>query len=151
NSSKPYQAQLIARLGFAVPETLITNDPQSVREFYEQHGRVVYKSISAARSIVRELTPADLPRLEQIHWCPTQFQVYVPGINVRVHVVGQQVFATKILSQATDYRYACREGSDAELCAVELSDELTEKCVKLAARLDLPLAGIDLKITPADE
>jgi hypothetical protein len=151
NLSKPYQAQLIARHGFDVPKTLITNDPEMVRDFYGQHGRVVYKSISSVRSIVQELTPADLFRLEHISWCPTQFQAFVEGINVRVHVVGEEVFPTKVLSEATDYRYARRQGGEAELTAVELEDDWAEKCVRLAAALDLPFAGIDLKITPADE
>jgi len=151
NSSKPYQAQLIAKCGFSVPETLITNDPDSVKEFYAQHGRVIYKSISGVRSIVHELTGDDFSRLENIRWCPTQFQAFVDGVNVRVHVVGQEVFATKILSDVTDYRYAQRQGGESELTAVELDDEWDEKCVQLAASLDLPFVGIDLKITPDDE
>jgi hypothetical protein len=52
NMSKPYQAQLISRHGFAIPETLITNEPSAVRDFYTRHRRVVYKSISGIRSIV---------------------------------------------------------------------------------------------------
>jgi glutathione synthase/RimK-type ligase-like ATP-grasp enzyme len=151
NSSKPYQAQLIARHGFSVPETLITNDPELAREFYAEHKRVIYKSISGVRSIVQELTLRDLKRLEQIRWCPTQFQAFVAGTNVRVHVVGQEVFATRIVSEVTDYRYAHRQGGAAELSAVELSEELAEKCTRLAAALELPFAGIDLKITPEDE
>lgn len=151
NSSKPYQSQLIAQHGFAIPETLITNDPSLVRQFYAQHGRVIYKSISGVRSIVQELTPDDLDRLEHIRWCPTQFQAFVAGTNVRAHVVGQEVFASKILSDVTDYRYAHRQGGEAELSAIKLSDEVAEKCVRLAAALELPFAGIDLKITPTDE
>lgn len=151
NSSKPYQAQLIAQHGFAVPETLITNDPELVREFYEQHGRIIYKSISSVRSIVKELTAGDLSRLARIRWCPTQFQTFVEGINVRVHVVGQEVFATKILSEVTDYRYARQQGGEAKLTAVELDDDWADRCVQLAAALNLPFAGIDLKITPNDE
>lgn len=151
NGSKPYQAQLIAQHGFAIPETLITSDPELVREFYVQHRRVIYKSVSGVRSIVQELTPEDLPRLEQIRWCPAQFQSFIEGVNVRVHVVGHEVFATKILSDVTDYRYARRQGGEAELSAVELSDELAEQCTRLAAALELPFAGIDLKITPEDE
>jgi glutathione synthase/RimK-type ligase-like ATP-grasp enzyme len=151
NASKPYQAQLIAKHGFFVPETLITNDPELAQEFYERHKRVIYKSISGVRSIVQELTAEDLKRLEHIRWCPTQFQAFVAGTNVRVHVVGQEIFATRILSEVTDYRYAHRQGGEAELSAVELSEDLAEKCVSLAAALELPFAGIDLKITPADE
>jgi glutathione synthase/RimK-type ligase-like ATP-grasp enzyme len=33
NSSKPFQAQLIARAGFAVPETLVTSEPELAAEF----------------------------------------------------------------------------------------------------------------------
>ena len=149
NFSKPFQAQLIARFGFEVPETLITNDPELVREFRARHGRVIYKSISGVRSIVQTLTDDDMDRLENIRWCPTQFQAFVDGTNVRVHTVGQKVFATAISTEATDYRYAYRQSGDhAELRPVELSDELAEMCVNLAAGLGLAFAGIDLKITP---
>jgi len=151
NSSKPYQAQLIAQHGFAIPETLITNDPALVREFCARHQQVIYKSISGLRSIVQEVAPIDLERLEHIRWCPTQFQAFVAGTNVRVHVVEREVFATKILTEVTDYRYATRQGGEAELSAVELSDDLAERCIRLAQALELPFAGIDLKITPDDE
>ncbi len=55
NASKPFQAQLIAAAGFVVPDTLVTNDPEVVREFHAEHGRVIFKSTSGIRSIVREL------------------------------------------------------------------------------------------------
>ena len=152
NSSKPYQAQLIREHGFLTPETLITNDPELVRAFRAQHGRVIYKSISAIRSIVQELGNEDEARLEQIRWCPTQFQAYVDGVNLRVHTIGGEAFATAIDSEATDYRYAGQQaGKPAGLREVELCDELAEKCVCLSASLGLEFAGIDLKITPDDE
>ena len=149
NFSKPYQAQLIKRYGFEIPETLITNDPELVRAFRERHGRVIYKSISGVRSIVQTLTDEDMTRIESIRWCPTQFQAFVEGTNVRVHTVGEKVFATAIKTDATDYRYAYRQSGDhADLRPIDLSDDLAEMCVKLAAGLGLAFAGIDLKITP---
>lgn len=39
NFSKPFQAQLIRRFGFEIPETLITNDPELVRAFRARHQR----------------------------------------------------------------------------------------------------------------
>lgn len=148
NFSKPYQAQLIRVQGLATPETLITNDPDLVREFHARHGRVIYKSISGVRSIVKSLEPGDFHRLEQIRWCPTQFQEFVEGNDIRVHVVDSKVFATIILSEATDYRYAHRQGREAELQPFDLPEELAKKCIRLARALALPFAGIDLKITP---
>jgi glutathione synthase/RimK-type ligase-like ATP-grasp enzyme len=151
NGSKPYQAQLIAQYGFSFPETLITNDPDAVLAFRRQHQAVVFKSMSGVRSIVRALADDDLDRLEHIRWCPVQFQALVPGIDVRVHVVDQDVHATEIISDTLDYRYARREGGTAELRAIQLSNDTEEKCVALTRGLGLIFAGIDLKITPAGE
>jgi hypothetical protein len=55
NASKPFQAQAVTRRGFFTPETLVTNDPDLARTFMNEHERVVYKSISGVRSIVREI------------------------------------------------------------------------------------------------
>src|SRR5262249_16937041 len=115
NSSKPYQAQLISQYGFQVPETLITNDPDRVLAFQREHGTLIYKSMSVVRSIVQALGEHDLARLDHIRWCPVQFQVLIPGTDVRVHVVGQDTYATEIISDTLDYRYARRNGGSAEL------------------------------------
>ncbi len=152
NFSKPYQMQLIRGCGFSIPETLITNDPELVRDFLGRHGKVIYKSVSGVRSVVQLLREEDLPRLESSRWCPIQFQAFVPGFNVRVHVVHRAVFATRIETQAVDYRYSNRQaGADAELRPFELPDDTGQKCVDLAAALKLPFAGVDLKITPDGE
>jgi hypothetical protein len=152
NGSKPYQAQLIRAHGLSVPETLVTSRPEAVREFRHRHGRIVYKSISGIRSIVQTVRDEDEARLDRIRWCPTQFQAYVKGEDVRVHVVGAIAFATAIASNVTDYRYAGRtDGGAAELRAVELDEDLAARCVRLAASLGLAFAGIDLKVTPDGE
>jgi glutathione synthase/RimK-type ligase-like ATP-grasp enzyme len=100
NISKPYQTQLIRNHGFLIPDTLITNDPEMVREFQARHGKVIYKSISGARSIVQTLSESDFERMPKIRWCPTQFQAFVEGTNVRVHVVGDRVYATAVRTEA---------------------------------------------------
>jgi hypothetical protein len=151
NSSKPYQAQLITQYGFKVPETLVTNQPDLVRDFVAQHGQVIYKSISAMRSIVQLVTDDDLDRLDLIRWCPVQFQAFVPGTNVRVHTVGSLAFPTAVTTDTTDYRYAHALNGETSLAAAELSDDLVGRCLDLAAGLGLPFAGIDLKITPEGE
>lgn len=152
NGSKPYQTQLIREQGFKVPETLITNEPELVREFRAQHGRIIYKSASAVRSIVQTLQVSDFTRLDNIRWCPTQFQAFVDGTNVRVHTIGGNVYATAIRSDATDYRYASQQvGDAADLREVILTSELSQRCLQLSKALGLEFAGIDLKITPADE
>lgn len=152
NSSKPYQQQLVARYGFAVPRTLVTTEPEEARRFYEECGRrVIYKSLSHRRSIVRRMTPEDLDRLHAIRHCPTQFQEYVPGVDIRVHTVGSEVFPTEIVTEATDYRYAGHDGASREMRAATLPPELAERCLRLADGAGLVMSGIDLRRSPAGE
>lgn len=153
NMSKTYQASLIRRAGFATPETIVTNDPAQALAFVA-HCRsggddVIYKSVSGARSIVQTFGDADRDRLGRIRWCPTQFQRKIRGIDVRVHVIGSQTFATRIDSDATDYRYAQRQaGEAAALSATALTPAISASCVALSRLLDLPFTGIDLRMTP---
>jgi RimK-like ATP-grasp domain len=152
NASKPYQSQLIRAQGFSVPETLVTNEPEQVLAFRARHGRLIFKSMSGVRSIVQNLEEADLERLGRIRWCPTQFQQFVGGTNVRVHTIGEAVFATAVTTGAVDYRYARQQvGTPAELAAVEIESDLAERCVGLARAFGLAFAGVDLKITPEGE
>lgn len=151
NGSKPFQALRIMGHGFRTPETLITNDPEAALEFYREHGRVVFKSISGVRSIVTELSEDDVPRLERIRHCPTQFQERVDGEDVRVHVVGEEVFATRIAADGTDYRYARTQGADVQLTELALPDHIAERAVALAADLGLGIAGIDLMVDRAGD
>lgn len=152
NGSKPFQAQTILRHGLRTPETLISSDPEAVRAFIAEYRRVIFKSISGVRSIVRTVDEPALERLELVRSCPVQFQEYVDGQNVRVHTVGREVFATRIVTDATDYRYARAElGEPATLEPAELDDEVAARCLALAADLGLLFAGIDLKITPDGE
>lgn len=145
NNAKPYQSRIARDHGFAVPATLVTTDPAAALAFWREHRAVIYKSISGQRSIVRQLSSVHLDRLDDLQWCPTQLQAYVPGRDYRVHVVGERLFATEVVSAADDYRYASRQGSDAALRACELPADVAARCLALSRALDLPLAGIDLR------
>ena len=150
NNSKPYQLGLIARLGFDVPDTLVTTDPEAVRRFRRRHGRVVYKSVSGIRSIVSQLHDDQLERLADVGNGPTQFQEHIAGEDVRVHVVDEEVFATWARSRADDYRYASNADATLELAVAEIPTAIADCCRAASRAMGLPVAGIDLRHTPDD-
>lgn len=143
NSSKPYQLVLIQPF-FDVPGTLISNSPETVMNFQQDYGEVIYKSASSVRSVVRSMQAGENAALKNIRFCPTLFQEKLVGFNYRVHVVGEQIFALKILSDSIDYRYSKREGNDTHLIAVDLDQSIQQRCLSLSKELNLQLAGIDL-------
>ncbi len=142
NNSKPYQALRIQSLGFRSPETLVTTDPQAAVDFWKKHEQVIYKSVSGVRSIVRRLAAEHLSRFDDVTFCPTQFQQYIPGTEYRVHVVGEEIFACRVHSDADDYRYS---PVDVEFEACELPKDVADRSKKLAGALHLTLAGLDLR------
>lgn len=149
--SKPLQSQLIRHHGFSIPETLVTNDPDEVVAFCNDHGRVIYKSTSWVRSVVQLVDARDTQRLEEVRACPVQFQQYIEGINLRVHTIGRRIFVTSIEASAVDYRYAYLAGEEAKIAESWLCDGLANRCFSLAGAFGLEFAGIDLKVTADGE
>ncbi len=149
NNSKPYQASLIQHSGFRVPQTLVTTDPEAVREFLGRHGGVIYKSISGIRSIVTRLDGQQESRLANVSNCPTQFQECIEGVDYRVHVVGEKIFACEVISSDADYRYPSSEAPRINACDIPL--EIAQRCRALSKVLGLPLTGIDLRKTPSGD
>jgi glutathione synthase/RimK-type ligase-like ATP-grasp enzyme len=146
NASKLYQSQLLAAEGFAVPAMLMSNQPDAVRAFEAEQGGVIFKSASGVRSIVQALDGHSRARLDAVRHTPTLFQQQLRGTNVRVHVIGCEVFATEIDSDVVDYRYAGRQGGDTVLRATRLSPEISARCVRATRRLGLDFAGLDLML-----
>jgi hypothetical protein len=145
NGSKPFQASWLRDLGFQTPDTLITTDPAIATAFWDRHRQVIYKSVSGIRSIVSRLAESDRGRLPDVAWCPTQFQEFVPGEDVRVHVVGSTIFACRITASVDDYRYS--DGT-AGLSPFDLPDEIRGRCLAASSAMGLPFCGIDLRRTP---
>ncbi len=137
NHSKLFQSVTIRECGFSVPESLVSNDLVSIREFEAKHGSLIYKSMSCVRSIVKVLDTDALANLGSFG--PILVQQRIRGTNLRVHVVGSSVVACQSNSTAIDYRYAeCR------MEACELPTNIAAQCVDLTKRLGLIVSGIDL-------
>lgn len=146
NNSKPYQLAMIRQAGFAIPETLITNDAAAAREFLSKNPDSVYKSVSGVRSIVRRVGEMQLSSIDDVRWCPTLFQRVVPGANYRAHVIGSEVLAVRIDSDQLDYRYG-----RTRMIATTLPVVIAQRCRRLTATLGLHFSGIDLMRTPQGE
>jgi hypothetical protein len=148
NDSKVYQGALAVSCGLRTPMTLVTTNPDKAVAFYEACGRkVIFKSLSSVRSVVRPFAETDLHRIGHVRDCPTQFQELVAGVDIRVHTVGSEIYAAEIVSEASDYRYARSQGASLSGRAIDLPGDVADSCRRLARALGLELTGIDLRRT----
>ena len=154
---KPYQWAVARRLGLRLPGTLVTNRPEDARSFIDVMGlgRTVFKPFLASINSWREtrlVTHADLDRLELVRYAPVIFQEFIPGVDLRVTVVGDAVFAAEIDAQQTSYPVDMRMVvEEATVRAVELPAEIRDKLLALQADLGLVYGAIDLRRTAEGE
>ena len=162
--SKPLQHYIAIKAGFRVPDTLYGNDPAEIRRFLRRHGgRIVYKPFRGTSwrneastwvPYTATLTEENLVGDEVLRATPGIFQALVPkAFELRVTVIGHQVFAAKILSQATTKgRLDWRKSYD-ELVIEEarLPDEVKDKCLRVMDLLGLVFGCFDIVVTPDEE
>ncbi|WP_176954954.1 RimK family alpha-L-glutamate ligase [Rhodoferax sp. OV413] len=151
NACKPWQAQRIGEAGFLVPPMLVTSDEAEAYAFLQTHGRAVFESASGVHTTVSAQDGGWLAHMQHQAPLPSQFQAYVPGVDVRVHVIGQQVFAAKARNGTIGSRQAY--GSEAFVQAVATSLPITveSQCAAMSASMGLHVSGIDLRLCPDGE
>lgn len=157
-------SQLIAaaQLGFEIPPTVVTTDPDELLDFYCAHdGRIITKVIEQLSFHHQEegffrltelVTTRDLGHADAIRLCPVIAQPYVPkAFEVRAIVVGSQVFAVEIHSQGSnrariDWRSYDPRSTPHRVHS--LPAELATRCLRLVGQLGLGYGAIDLIVTP---
>ncbi len=150
-SHKPRQLAAAERAGFRLPRTLVTNDPEKARAFLDAAGKrsVVHKALHATPEdwhMTRFVGPDDRARLPAIRLAPVILQEYVPGLDLRVTVVGDRIFAAAIDARDTrspqDFRPVYE---DARVEACELPARVAARVRALVRELGLAYAAIDLR------
>ncbi len=141
NFSKPLQMTTIAKISTnnikSIPTILsncLSNLPLSLNE-------TIIKSISSIRSIVVNLTDQRIANHIKDLACPVHLQPEIKGINIRVHVCGDKVYAMSINAEGVlDYRY----GDCLSMVKTKLPSHVAKWCVEVAKNEGLEFAGIDL-------
>ncbi|MDX3925181.1 MAG: hypothetical protein QHC90_05145 [Shinella sp.] len=153
---KPSQLRLAHRVGFGVPETIITNDLDTLQRFMIG-GHVIGKPLRQAlvdvggceqvifTSLIGEVGEADREALRK---SPAIFQRHITKqFDIRVTVVGRKTFPVAIHSQdheetETDWR----RGSNLHVVhePIRLPPQIAAACVEFVRRQNLRFGAIDL-------
>lgn len=149
-SLKTRQLAAAGQVGLSVPPTLVTSDPEAARAFLDacEYGAVHKQLITTAEAWrpTRRVTADDRACLADLRYAPVILQAYVPGVDVRVTAVGDELFAAEIDARETaspeDFRpvlASCR------VAPCTLSDREADALRALLREVDLSYAAIDLR------
>lgn len=158
------QLDVARTIGFAVPPTLVTNDPDAVRMFADAYrGGIIVKvagrgptTIPVDRAVYTTLlTPEDLTHIDDVRYAPHCFQAYIEkAYEVRVTVIGDDVFAVRIDSQAspkTRVDWRRYDFANVPHTAITLPPKVADRCQAVVRSFGLAFGAIDLIVTPRNE
>ncbi|MCL4476568.1 MAG: ATP-dependent carboxylate-amine ligase [Nitrospirae bacterium] len=156
--NKPYQLHVASNIGFLIPRTLVSNDPDEIETFFKQcqNGLIVKPVRTGIVHINREekiiftnvVNPSDLESLDMARLAPSIYQEMISKrYDIRITVIGNKIFATEIHSQQfeeskVDWRRG--ENPDIPHRRHQLPSEIEEKCLRLNRTLGLQFSAIDL-------
>lgn len=166
--SKVLQLAVACDLGLKVPRTITTNDPQEVTNLLE-NGPAALKTFGPNGYVTKTQKGSQLRGLytkriskdaagdiEAVRFCPVYMQEYIEKqYELRVTVVGQEVFACAIYSQeieATrcDWRHPSHV-LDLKHEACILPAQLTSQLIRFLERFGLNFGAFDLVVTPGGD
>jgi glutathione synthase/RimK-type ligase-like ATP-grasp enzyme len=156
------QLQLATSIGFEVPDTLVTNSPQDLLEFYRAHaGRIVSKRL--AGSIVsgpdspycrytEPVSTSDIIHVESVALSPVMSQEYVEKrLELRITVVGHEVFAAEIHSQETNrtkHDWRRYDHGKTRYLPHSLPPAIHSRCLRIIQAMGLSFGALDMVVTP---
>jgi len=156
--NKMLQLLVAARIGFSIPGSLITDIPSSAEQFYhKQVEKCIAKPIRAGlvaagddeRIIFTNKVALDERNLDRIGAFPIYLQRLVEKkYDLRITVVGNEIFAAKIHSQSNDdSRIDWRNTAEIlEHTRYDLPSDVAAKCVALTKALGLNFGAIDMVV-----
>jgi hypothetical protein len=167
---KVEQLSRAARFGFEIPSTIVTNDPEQVRSFYDKFdGEIVYKVFTdpqLAESIAAQMDPNSvenpgsmvlttkitkehLEKLDSLRLSPGMFQeLLTKHSDVRVTIIDGEVFVVEMKPSdgqvpTLDWRDLGNGAADLVHSVETLPDSVVDGCRRLLDSYGIRFAAID--------
>ena len=158
------QLGVARELGFNVPPTLISQSPQEIREFYESLACPLAAKLVAKGPprtdrpddqyviFTQVLNRSDLSDDTALSACVAMYQPYIEKkYELRVTVVGKEVYACRIDSQASEKTRVDWRNYDlanTPHSTYDLDSTIQKRCIELVQKFGLNYGAIDFIATP---
>jgi glutathione synthase/RimK-type ligase-like ATP-grasp enzyme len=168
SDNKIYQLVQAKKLGFNIPNTIVTTNPEIAKDFIaSSKNSVIIKPLKYIilngysnqknKTIYTSLVSSgEMDFLEEIKLCPVLMQEnIIKDIELRVTVIGEKVFTAAIQSQKSDItRIDWRKGINKfvlEYSVYNLPENIEQLCISLVRSMNLKFGAIDIIKTHAGE
>lgn len=151
-SNKLTQLLTAETFEFQIPRTIFSSTPEDIEEFRSQVGDLVMKPLGLPYAKVNGvntwLYATLIPSRQKMDYeglgiTPMIFQERITKVfDLRVTVIGEQVFGCKIVSKDLDWR-SSQSKSDTIYTPFTLEDSFARKCIEMTKYLGLNFGAFD--------
>jgi glutathione synthase/RimK-type ligase-like ATP-grasp enzyme len=159
------QLTIAKSLGFDIPNTLITNDPEVMLNFYNTHNKnIIAKSVynhsieykgKIYSTFTRKITEHEVFKINDLVYVPYIFQENISRKSeLRITVVKDKVFAAKLGTgfilqghdDEDDDEYHRHHSPKLPIIPIDMPKSFNKKCIKLLELLGLQYGAMDFII-----
>jgi glutathione synthase/RimK-type ligase-like ATP-grasp enzyme len=156
---KANQTDIARKVGLVVPETVITNDLDTIKHLAERHSEIIVKPLAYNGFAVGEyqygcytniLTASELNQFhrEDLEYAPAIFQQRINKVQeLRVTVIGEEIFACEIQTSpgtVENIDWRIQDVEDLTHRLVELPEEVSMSLNKMLSMMGLNFGAFDL-------
>lgn len=158
------QLQIASEIGFKIPQTIVTNNSEKMRKFFDECNKeMICKTLASSQGLPsgkmifsHKISKKDLEHSKELQYAPVMFQEYIPKkTEYRVTIIGDTIHSAEIHSQESEKtKYDWRNYDDfskTPYIESELPEEISEKLLKTMKEFNLNFGACDLIRTPEDE
>lgn len=163
-SRKLEQLTTARKLGFTIPDTIVTQDAAILRDFFSKHdGKVIVKPLGRAYierpnnegdSLIftNQVCEDDLDDLTDLARCPTLFQQAVRKVSdVRITVIDAEIHAVELTAKDGNGEQRCdirrNNMQDVRYRAISLPDDVISAVKQFVSFYELRFAAIDMAVS----
>ncbi|KQC00389.1 hypothetical protein [Pedobacter sp. Hv1] len=156
--NKLYQLKLAKKLGFKIPETLVTSDKEELKNFFGKHDHIIVKPIFQTRIsspenaefiFTNRVTKEQIDSLNSFDLSPCIFQREIEKtVELRITVVNGQTFAAQVKSQEDEETKTDWRKKKLAFTIFELPSHIHQLCIDLVREMGLVFGAIDMILSP---
>ncbi len=163
-SRKLEQLTIASKLGFIIPDTLVTQDEVELRKFFERHsGKIIAKPMSTGYVerpyedcdtliYTNQVAESHLKDLSDLKNCPTLFQQFIrKSSDVRITIVDNDVHAVELYAAESSGEQRCdirrNNMEDVVYRPITLPSAIERKILQFVRHYGLRFGAIDMAVT----
>ena len=165
--NKIEQLKIAKSIGFNIPNTLVSTNYSTIRDFYDKNKPIIIKAVKHGFyenknkikvALTTELNPNDIEGLNNYAKIPAIYQNKLQKLfDIRITVIGDKVFSAAIYSQEhraskVDWRaWDLSEKFNLRHERIEIPSSISRECIEITRYFSLSFSAIDMVYTTEGE